>query len=163
MLLAFICCAACCVGAPAAEDCALWLDFDKVVDRGFVCSASGAACRVNGPATVIGGAFFASGFHTGVVDEVPSLVGTDELTLAAWVAPAETPRSYQTILYKGLRKGPALQQIHFHLCLCEGRPEFKYKNAKGAWQGMMRNADRFLVPGHDALPLAKVPRVPAKR
>ena len=163
VLLAILSCAATCSAAPAAEDCALWLDFDKVVDNGFVCRPSRAACRVNGPATVIDGAFFASGFHTGVVDEVPSLVGTDELTLTAWVAPAKAPRSYQTILYKGLRKGPALQQIHFHLCLCEGRPEFKYKDAKGAWQGMMRNADRFLVPGHAPVPLAKVPRIATKR
>ena len=145
------------------RDCALWLDFDKVVDNGFVCAASGARCRVEGTAIVQQGALRSAPFQTAAVPELPSLRGVDALTLAAWVAPAKPPRSYQSLLYRGKRQGPSLQQIHFYLCLCDGRLEFKFKDEKGAWQGAMRNADRFLVPGQAAVPLASVPSVAARR
>lgn len=33
---------------PSGRDCALWLDFEKVVDDGFECAATGTACCVSG-------------------------------------------------------------------------------------------------------------------
>jgi len=153
----------CCSGAWAAGEAALRLDFDKVVDGGLVCSETGAVCRVEGQASVQDGALHATPFSHASVPQMPTLRGEEALTVSAWVAPAQAPSSYQAILYKGKRQGDATQQIHFWLSLCEGRPEFKLKDAEGKWHGLMRNADLFLVPGRDSVPLKDVPRVPARR
>ena len=149
--------------SPPEKDCALWLDFEKAVDNGFACAATGTSCRVSGQVLTQQGALHATPFNTVLVPELPALKGIEQLTLSVWVA-AQTPlRSYQTLLYKGNRKEPVLQQIHFSLCLCDGRPEFKFKDENGRWAGIMRNAEQFTIPGQPAIPLAKVPSVAFRR
>lgn len=149
--------------SPPGKDCALWLDFEKVVDDGFVCAATGTACRVSGQVLTQQGALHATPFNNVLALDVSALKGSEQLTLSVWVAPQTPLRSYQTLLYRGKRKGPALQQIHFFLCLFDGRPEFKFKDEKGAWKGIMRNAEHFTIPGQPAIPLAKVPSVDFRR
>lgn len=155
------------VGASAQvitpADAILWLDFDEVVDGGFTCAASGLRCHVSGPPRVQDGALLSSQFESVSVSGFGGESATGELTVAAWVAPPAAPSSYQSILYKGLRAGPEVQQIHFFLSLFDGRPEFKFKDAEGAWRGIMRNADNFLVPGSTAVPLAEVPALRPRR
>jgi len=148
---------------PTGRDCALWLDFEKVVDDGFVCTATGTACRVSGQVLTQQGALHATPFNNVLALDLPTLKGIEQLTLSVWVAPQTALRSYQTLLYKGKRKGPALQQIHFSLCLFEGKPEFKFKDENGGWKGIMRNAEQFTVPGHPVIPLAKVPSAAFRR
>ena len=141
------------------KDCALWLDFEKAVENGFVCSATGTACRVSGQGFTQQGALHATPFYTVSVPELPALEGTSRLTLSVWVAPQTPLRSYQTLLYKGDRKGSVPEQIHFSLCLCEGRPEFKFKDETGAWKGILRNGPQFIVAGRAPIPMAEVPSV----
>ena len=45
---------------PPGRDCALCLDFEKVVDEGLVCAATGAACRVSGQVLTQQGAVHAT-------------------------------------------------------------------------------------------------------
>jgi hypothetical protein len=145
--------------APPKEDLALWLDFEDIVDDQFTCAATGAACRVLGQPLTQQGALLATPYNEVFVPEVSLLEGDRQLTVSVWVAPQKPPQSYQTLLYKGKRKGPALQQIHFSLCLCDGRPEFKFKDEAGAWKGILRNGPQFLIPGQPPMPVAEVPSV----
>ncbi len=145
---------------PPERDCALWLDFEKLVDNQFPCAVSGASCRVVGHPFTQDGALHAVAFNEVFVPEVAALEGRQQLTVSVWVAPQKPLRAYQTLLYKGKRKGPKLQQIHFYLCLCEGRPEFKFKNEAGTWKGILRNGSKFYVPGSPPLSFAEVPRLP---
>ena len=161
--LATIACATTALSADATDDCILHLDFDKIVDNGFVCRASGSRCRVDGRALVQQGALRSTPYQAVFVPEVASLTGREQLTLSAWVAPVKTPQSYETILYRGKRRGPAIQQVHFSLCLFSGRPELKFKDESGKWQGIMRNGDAFSVPGQKSVPLSQVPRVRPRR
>ena len=161
--LATIACATTALSADATDDCILHLDFDKIVDNGFVCRASGSRCRVDGRALVQQGALRSTPYQAVFVPEVASLTGREQLTLSAWVAPVKTPQSYETILYRGKRRGPAIQQVHFSLCLFSGRPELKFKDESGKWQGIMRNGDAFIVPGQKPVPLSQVPRVRPRR
>jgi concanavalin A-like lectin/glucanase superfamily protein/glycosyl hydrolase family 42 (putative beta-galactosidase) len=145
--------------ASPKDDLALWLDFEKVVDDQFVCVATGAACRTSGQPMTQQGALQAASFNEVFVPEVAGFVGDRQLTVSVWVAPQKPPQSYQTLLYKGKRKGPTLQQIHFSLCLCDGRPEFKFKDEAGAWKGILRNGPLFFVPGQSPIPVTEVPSV----
>ena len=142
-----------------AQDCALWLDFEKAEGNQFACRATGAVCEVPGQALTQQGALHVTPFNTVQVPELPALRGKEQLTLSVWVAPQEPLSSYQTLLYKGKRKGPAIQQIHFSLCLCDGRPELKFKDEAGAWKGILRNGPLFVVPGHKPVPVTEVPSV----
>ncbi len=143
------------------EGALLWLDFDKMVDGGFPCSVSEAVCRADAAPHVEHGGALVSQYITLSVPDLQAATATSELTVWAWVAPAKQPRGYQSILYKGLRQDDAIQQIHFFLSLWDGRPEFKFKDEKGAWLGIMRNADAFLVPGGAPVSVADVPAVKA--
>ncbi len=147
---------------PAADEI-LALGFDHAVNGQFRCSATDAVCPTVGTPIVQHGALFATPFSSLDLPELPTLGGEQELTVSAWVASAEPPAGYRTILYKGNREGEASQQIHFFLSLCEGRPEFKFKDSDGRWHGILRNADQFLVPGQKSVPLAEVPAVPPRR
>jgi hypothetical protein len=148
---------------PPGKDCALWLDFEKQVDDGFVCLATGTACRVEGQVMTQQGPLHAVSFNNVLARDLPALKGAEQLTLSVWVAPQTPLRSYQTLLYKGQRKGAALQQIHFSLCLFDGKPEFKFKDENGAWQGIMRNGEQFTIPGQPSTSLAEVPSVALRR
>jgi len=145
------------------KDCALWLDFEQGKDSEFACPATGAVCRVSGQAFTQQGALHATPFNSVSVAELPGLKGVEQLTVSVWIAPQTPLRSYQALLYKGKRKGPTLQQIHFWLCLINGRPELKFKDEAGTWHGIMRNGDRFSVPGGKAVPMAKVPSAACRR
>ncbi len=151
---------ACAQQASFDEGMILWLDFQRVTDGGFICRATDAACEVEGVPHTQDGAVFISHFTALSVPELAADSATGQLTVAAWIAPNERPRSYQTILYKGKRQGAAVQQIHFFLSLCDGRPEFKFKDETGKWMGIMRNADMFTVPGGTPIPASEVPVVP---
>lgn len=148
---------------PPVGDCVVWLDFEEVEDGGFVDRASQNVCSVSGAPRLQQGAYVASPTLTAKVERLPGLRGTDELTACAWVAPAARPASYQTILYRGKRRGSSLQQIHFSLCLWEGRPELKFKDEKGRWHGVLRNGDRFLLGDGKAVQATDVPAVAARR
>jgi len=163
MYLATIASATTALSADGASDCILHLDFDEIVDNGFVCRASGQRCRVDGRALVQEGALRSTPYQRAFVSDTRALAIREELTLSAWVAPVKEPQSYETILYRGKRRGPAVQQIHFSLCLFSGRPEMKFKDESGKWQGVMRNGDIFAVPGHRPVPLSQVPRVRRRR
>ncbi len=145
--------------ASPEKDLALWLDFENVVDNQLVCVATGTACRVSGQPMTQQGALQAASFNEVFVPEVAALEGDRQLTVSVWVAPQKPPQSYQTLLYKGKREGPKLQQIHFSLCLCDGRPEFKFKDEAGAWKGILRNGPLFFIPGQSPIPVAEVPSV----
>ncbi len=145
--------------ASPEEGLVLWLDFEKIVDDQFACAATGEACRVSGQPLTQQGALQAAPFNEVFVPEVAGLDGDRQLTLSVWVAPEKPPRSYQTLLYKGNRKGATVQQIHFSLCLCDGRPEFKFKDEAGAWKGILRNGPQFFIPGQAPIPVADVPSV----
>ncbi len=140
------------------DDALLWLDFEEVVNGGFECAVSDRRAEVSGTPQTQDGAVRASQFETISVEGLPSDAPTNQLTLAAWVAPTSHPGSYQSILYRGLRKGPEVQDIHFYLCLWEGRVEFKFKDAEGTWRGIMRNGDNFTLPGAAAVPASDVPQ-----
>lgn len=145
------------------EDALLWLDFEQEVDGGFKCAASDLRCEISGtPRTLLGG-LLCSQYEMASVSGFGAETATEALTVAAWIAPATSPASYQSILYKGLRAGPDVQAIHFFLSLWDGKPEFKYKDAEGAWRGIMRNADNFTIPGAAPVPAADVPAVAPKR
>ena len=163
MYLATVAFATTALSADATNDCILHLDFNEIADSGFVCRASGLRCRVDGRALVQQGALRSTPYQTVSVPDIPSLTGREQLTLSAWVAPVKTPQSYETILYRGKRRGPAIQQVHFSLCLFSGRPELKFKDESGKWQGIMRNGDAFIVPGQKPVPLSQVPRVRPRR
>ena len=148
-------------GQPAAlnHGLLLHLGFDAIVDGGFVGAPTGVVCRVTGAPRVLDGAVLISQFSRVFVPD-PGVDGaTAQLTLAAWVAPSERPASYWSLLYKGRRQGAERQDIHFYFSLFDGRPEFKFKDEAGRWQGIMRNAGSFLVPGGVPVPLAQVPAV----
>ncbi|MGC9318923.1 MAG: LamG domain-containing protein, partial [Armatimonadota bacterium] len=147
----------------AREDALLWLEFDDVVDGGFECAVTQRRAEVSGTPRTHDGALLSSQFETVSVPGLPVDGPTRELTLATWVAPPRQPQSYQSILYRGLRQGDEMQQIHFYLCLWEGRVEFKFKDAEGAWQGIMRNGEDFSIPGQPTVPASEVPRVEPKR
>ena len=141
---------------------ALWLDFENVINDHFTCRTTAAACHVIGQPLTQQGALLATPFNEVFVPELANLKGDQQLTVSAWVAPQKAPQSYQTLLYKGKRKGPAIQQIHFFLSLCDGRPEFKFKDETGAWKGILRNGPQFVIPGASPIPLADVPAVKAR-
>lgn len=147
---------------PGGDD-VLSLEFEQIVDGGFRCAASGEVRRVDGNPVVHEGALFATPFSSLGLAELPGLEGTEALTVSAWIAPAETPSGYRTILFKGDRKEEAAERIHFFLSLCEGRPEFKFKDGEGRWRGILRNGNQFVVPGQKPVPLAEVPAAPARR
>ncbi len=147
---------------PFREGCRLWLPLDTLVDGKFVDPVTGAACEATGKPLVENGAVLASQFSRLSVPNLDLNDVADELTVAAWIAPAIQPNSYETLLFKGRREDPGRQQIHFFLSLCDGRPELKFKDAKGAWKGIMRNGDIFTVGGAKPVPLADVPAVKAR-
>ena len=144
---------------PVKGDPVLWLDFEKVVDNKFVCAATGRSYRVSGQPMTQQGAFQATAYNEMSLQEVAGLEGKEQLTVSVWVAPQDSPQSYQSLLYKGKRQGPKQQQIHFYLCLCDGRPEFKFKDEAGAWKGILRNGPQFIVPGSSSILLTEVPSV----
>jgi len=149
--------------ALSGEGLILWLDFSRPQEGGFICSATGTVCEVtNSPSTQYDAALV-SQFATIRVPDLAADAAVAELTLSAWVAPSKPPSSYQTILYKGKRQGSATQQIHFFLSLFDGRPEFKFKDEAGKWHGIMRNGERFSVPGGEAPIVSDVPAVNAQR
>ena len=84
---------------------------------------------------------------------------TDALTLSVWIVSAPDISSYHTLLYKGNRAGPEAQEVRYCLSLCNGRVEMKFHDATGRWHGILRNADQFITPGADPVPLADVPAV----
>lgn len=95
-----------------------------------------------------------------VVEDTAALLGaTDALTLSAWVAPGRDISSYRSLLYKGQRAGPDAQRVHYNLCLIDGRVEFKFHDDGGHWQGILRNAEHFLVPGGEPVLRADLPAV----
>jgi len=151
-----------CIAYPGDAD-VLGLDFERALDDGVLCAGTGAVCRVEGSPVLSEGALLATPFGSVVLPDLPGLKGEEELTVSAWIAPAEPPTGYRTILFKGNREGEGSQQIHFFLSLCEGRPEFKFKDSQGRWHGILRNADRFVVPGQKPVPMADVPAVPPRR
>jgi len=148
---------------PLKDDLILWLDFAEPGEDTFACRATGELCRVTGGVHTQHGAAVVSQFGS---LSVPGFTGADaleSLTLSAWIAPSAHPGSYQTLLYKGLRRGAAQQEIQFMLSLWEGRPEFKFKDAEGRWQGIMRNGEQFTIPGGEPVGVGDVPVVAAKR
>ena len=117
---------------------------------------------INGtPATAQQEGLLSSAFDRIEVPSLPSLEARTSLTVAAWVALSASPQGYQTVLFKGDRATEP-QRIHFSLCLCDGIPEFKYMDAAGKWQGIMRNADMLLCPGEDSVPLVGLPKLKGK-
>ncbi len=146
---------------PFSDGLRLWLPFDKLVDGKFVDPATGTVCEVTGKPPVQEGGVLASQFDTLIVPNIDLADAADELTVAAWIAPAGQPKSYETILFKGNRQGAGDQQIHFFLSLCDGRPELKFIDEKGSWKGILRNADTFTITGAKPVPLADVPAVKA--
>lgn len=154
---------ACAQDDPFAEGRRLWLPLNELVEGRFADPATGAACEVTGAPRMQDGAVLVSQFSTLSIPEIDLGDVVDEITLSAWIAPAQQPRSYETIIYKGRRQGPEDQQIHFFLSLFDGRPEFKYMDERGAWKGIMRNADVFPIAGAQPVPLAQVPAVQAHR
>jgi len=149
---------------PAEDvDLRLWLDFGEVGDGAFPCRATDALCRIKGtPRTQDGAAvisqYNALSVESGAIDGI-----TEGLTLSVWLAPSERPSSYQTLLYKGKRQGAAVQEIQFMLSLFDGKPEFKFKDESGRWDGIMRNADQFTIPGGKPVSLGEVPAVSPSR
>ncbi|NLX98363.1 MAG: hypothetical protein GXY83_19570 [Rhodopirellula sp.] len=147
---------------PATDD-VLWLNFDRTGEQGFLCATTGATCRVEGGPIVHEGALFATPFSSVDLPALPALEGQEQLTVSAWIASAEPPTGYRTILFKGNRGGDGNQQIHFFLSLCEGRPEFKFMDSEGRWRGILRNGNQFIVPGRKSVPLAEIPAVRQRR
>ena len=152
-----------CPAAHAADEGVLSLDFQRIVDGRLLCAATGATYPVEGSPVLQDGALFATPYSSVALPELPALKGADELTVSAWIVPAESPAGYRTILYKGNRRGEGNQKIHFFLSLFDGRPEFKFQDAEGRWHGILRNADHFLVPGRAAAPLSELRAVPPRR
>lgn len=136
-------------GTVARQDgLALWLDFDD--EDAFRCRdrASGgeahsrrAIMRAKGP---WGGALRC--LRAGLkLEDSPSIAGAaGAMTASAWVQ-ADATDSYRTILFKGERM-PAFQAVHFDLDLFDGRPEFKFKDPAGVWQGLYRNGPYEVTP-----------------
>lgn len=149
--------------ATTVEGQFLWLPFDRIVDGQFVDPVSGLVCQVEGEVPTQDGGALASQFNSLSVMDVKLDDAVDELTLAAWVAPARPPQSYQAILFKGRRQGPDNQRIQFFLSLFDGRPEFKFTDERGAWKGILRNGEAFVNTGAKPVPLAEVPAVQASR
>jgi len=126
--------------APPADGLILRLDFDAC--EPFVCrdKALGNNARSrkrilldNGP---WGGALRSAPGGLCVGDDAPFDV-TEALTLEAWVRPDRID-GYRTVLFKGKRSSN-LQAIHFDLDLFDGKIEFKYKDARGHWHGILRS------------------------
>jgi hypothetical protein len=148
--------------APAANAAAEPVFALRVRD-GVLTTTPADALTVNGEmARPSGDGLLSSAFDELSVPVVPGLRGGETLSVAAWVAPASTPRSYQTILFRGDRSASP-QRIHFSLCLFDGIPEFKYMDGAGRWHGLLRNGGLYLRPGRDALPLGELPKVQARR
>jgi len=149
--------------APFHEGRRLWLPFDQLVAGKLVDPATGVTCEAKGTPRIQDGGVLASQFTTLSVPDIDLGDVADELTVAAWIAPAQQPQSYETIVYKGRRQGPDDQEIHFCLSLFDGRPEFKFMDARGSWKGILRNADAFTITGARPVPLAEVPAVQSGR
>lgn len=146
--------------APSpASDLLLHLGFDRLADGAFPGEPAGVRCEVAGTPRTADGAVNLSQYSSLSVRHPALDALSDALTLCAWLAPAVEPSSYWSILYKGKRQGTEVQDVQFYLSLCEKRPEFKFKDESGAWQGIMRNAGNFLLPGAQSIPLAEVPAV----
>lgn len=148
---------------PFGQGRRLWLPFNQLAGDKFVDPATGMACQVAGAQQVQDGGVLASQFTRLSVPDVDLGDVADELTVAAWIAPARQPQSYETILYKGRRQGPDDQRIHFFLSLFDGRPEFKFMDERGVWKGILHNAGEFTITGARPVPLAEVPAVQAGR
>lgn len=148
---------------PSSEGRRLLLPFDRLVDGKFVDPASGVACHATGNLPLQDGGVLASQFNTLSVPDINLHGAADELTLAAWIAPARQPQSYETILFKGKRQGPDNQPIHFFLSLFDGRPELKFMDEQGSWRGILRNGDVFTITGAKPVPLSEVPAAEASR
>ncbi|MEN6641841.1 MAG: LamG-like jellyroll fold domain-containing protein [Armatimonadia bacterium] len=118
-----------------------------------------AGCRVTGTPRMQDGALLISQYSSVSVPAADLDRAVEQLTLSVWIAPSERPSSYWSLLYKGKRQGSEVQDIHFYLSLFDGRPEFKFKDENGQWQGIMRNGGNFLIPGAEPVPLASVPAV----
>lgn len=153
----------CAQDGPFGKGCRLWLPMDKLVDGKFLDPATGTVCETTGKPPVQDGGVLASQFNVLSAPALDLNDVTDALTVAAWIAPAKQPQSYETLIFKGKREGSGSQQIHFCLSLCDGRPEFKFTNEQGAWKGILRNADTFTITGDKPVPLAEVPAVEATR
>ncbi len=135
---------------PFGQGRRLWLPFNQLAGDKFVDPATGMACQVAGAQQVQDGGVLASQFTRLSVPDVDLGDVADELTVAAWIAPARQPQSYETILYKGRRQGPDDQRIHFFLSLFDGRPEFKFMDERGVWKGILHNAGEFTITGCSA-------------
>ena len=133
--------------AMAEPGCVLRLDFEGDAAKRLVCRETGVRGVAAGQVTIEKGAFRASPFGSLTFPKLTGLDGREQLSVSAWIAPAKAPSSYETIVYKGKRDADRVQQIHFFVSLCEGRPEFKFKNEKGDWHGILRNADQFVLMG----------------
>lgn len=143
---------------PFGQGRRLWLPFDQLAGGRFVDPATGIACQASGPQQVQHGGMLASQFTRLSVPELDLSDVADELTVAAWIAPARQPQSYETILYKGRRQGPDDQQIHFFFSLFDGRPEFKFMDERGVWKGILQNAGKITITVLGPCPWRKCPR-----
>ncbi|MBT3375409.1 MAG: hypothetical protein HN742_14455 [Lentisphaerae bacterium] len=159
-----------CVVLALAWGCISWhpgfadgVAFSAGVLNGQLTTSSPAQITTNGgPAVAQQDGLHSNAYDRIEVRKLRRLRGIQTLTLAAWVAPSKTPRSYETVLFKGER-GATPPQIHFSLCLFDGIPEIKYMDAAGKWCGIMRNAGNLQCPGAAPVPLGQLPRVKARR
>ncbi len=156
-----VCLAAVAAGAEPGDlnrDMVLRLDMAKGSAR-CIPAKVGPPARSNAEMTFQDGALLSVPTTDVTVPDDGTLDIGDALTLSVWIVSTPEIDSYRTLLFKGHRAGADTQQVRYCLSLCNGCIEFKFQDAKGRWQGIVRNGDQFHLAAGKSVPMADVPAV----
>ncbi|MBI4976867.1 MAG: beta-galactosidase [Spirochaetes bacterium] len=128
------------VYALAAQTPVVWIDFSEAAGRRFTDKTGLNECIAE-KSTIVNGALRTTPSIDVSVNTGKRFDIQNEMTVSAWVAVNSLPL-YQTVVSKGDRSTTP-EKIQFYLSICNGFPEFKFKDPAGAWQGL------FMVAGKD--------------
>ncbi len=136
-------------------------DFSRPTPEGFPCTNGSILCRTaNGAAQSAPGVLEVSKNRDCLIDDSEPLHFKDTLTVSVWLYQPEFTGDYQTLLFKGSRKGAP--QIDFMLCLYDSFPEFKYLDERGLWHGILR-AGKTLQGGRISVPFTGLRPLPVRK
>jgi hypothetical protein len=124
----------------AKEGPAFWLDIPAKVEGALTEKAAAQKVILKNPGAASAGVLRVKKGDEAKVASTPALAGmTKDLTVSMWYAVKGVDENYQTLLFKGDRSAKP-ERIQYSISLNYGYPEFKWKDAKGDWQGLMRSS-----------------------
>ena len=139
----------------------LLFDFSKTTPEGFSSENGAILCRTeNAAPQSVPGVLEVNKKRNYFIEDSEQLHFKDTLTVSVWLCQPEFTGDYQTLLFKGSRKGTP--QIDFMLSLYDSFPEFKYLDERGLWRGILRRGET-LTDGRISVPLKELHPLPVRK